>query len=243
MLLHGLGSCADDLEYQVEFLSQHFRVIAPDLRGHGNSDRPLGNYEISDFCADVFGLLDWLGVDKFHLMGYSMGGSIALQMSHEQPERVDRLILCNTQPEYKPDSLAKLRELFVRLLAINVLGMRRLSTIMSKRMFPHAHQDEIRRKVHERFSRNDTRAYLASIHAIIGWSSVAFLPHISSPVLIIAGELDYFPLAEKQRFVDLIPQARMEVISNSGHGTPMEQPDLFNTLSLSFLTASDGYAG
>src|SRR5581483_12304424 len=84
VLLHGLGSSARDWERQIHVYSRHFRVIAPDFRGFGASER-IGPYSIPQFAADVWALLAQLGIGRFRLVGYSMGGAVALEMALAQP--------------------------------------------------------------------------------------------------------------------------------------------------------------
>src|ERR1043165_4844657 len=87
VLLHGLGSSARDWEFQMHAYAKHFRVIAPDLRGFGATQR-RGPYRIERFAADVWQLLDQLGIQQTRLMGYSMGGAVALQMAVLKPFRI-----------------------------------------------------------------------------------------------------------------------------------------------------------
>src|SRR5207237_10655571 len=87
VLLHGLGSSARDWEFQFHVYSRSFRVIAPDLRGFGASERK-GPFRIEQFAQDVWALLTQLGIDTFRLVGYSMGGAVALEMATSQPWRI-----------------------------------------------------------------------------------------------------------------------------------------------------------
>jgi len=77
-------------------LSEHFRVIVPDHRNHGKSDRIRGSFEIDDLAVDIVGVLDELGYDEVDLFGFSMGGMAAQVIAHRHPERVRRLILAGT---------------------------------------------------------------------------------------------------------------------------------------------------
>src|SRR5579859_4812705 len=76
LLLHGLGSSGRDWEYQIPSLTG-YRVIAPDLRGHGRSSKPGGRYSIAGFAADMAGLLRALGARPAHVVGLSLGGAVA----------------------------------------------------------------------------------------------------------------------------------------------------------------------
>lgn len=88
----------------------------------------------------------------------------------------------------------------------------------------------------ERWARNDPAAYRASFNAIIQWDITAELPRIQQPILVIAARQDYTPLAWKERMVELAPNARLLVVEDSRHATPVERPREFNTALIEFLT-------
>jgi len=121
VLLHGLGSSSYDWEFQVPAFSKYYRVIAPCLRGFGDSDKPPGPYSISQYAHDVIDLLDHLGIARCHVLGFSMGGAIAFQMAVDQPERLHSLIVVNSQPSFELDHWRK------HLMVITRIGMRACS--------------------------------------------------------------------------------------------------------------------
>ena len=92
VLLHGLGEGAADWDGVAPAFARHFRVYAPDLRGHGSSDRP-GRYSVELMAADALGFLDALQLDRADLIGHSMGGLVGYLLAGDHPERVGRLIL------------------------------------------------------------------------------------------------------------------------------------------------------
>jgi 3-oxoadipate enol-lactonase len=92
VLLHGLGDGAGDWDGVAPAFARHWRVYAPDLRGHGRSDRP-GEYSVELMAADVLGFLDALGLDRVDLIGHSMGGLVGYLLAGDHPRRVGRLIL------------------------------------------------------------------------------------------------------------------------------------------------------
>jgi 3-oxoadipate enol-lactonase len=92
VLLHGLGDGAASWEGVAPAFARRWRVYAPDLRGHGRSDRP-GDYSVELMEADLLGFLDALGLDRPDLIGHSMGGLVGYLLAGDHPERVRRLIL------------------------------------------------------------------------------------------------------------------------------------------------------
>ncbi|MFI4978761.1 MAG: alpha/beta fold hydrolase [Nevskiales bacterium] len=91
VLLHGIGASCKDWEYNIPAFARDYRVIAPDLRGFGRSERS-GNYSVATFASDIWHLLDQLQVERFHLIGHSMGGAVALQMAVDRPQRLSSAV-------------------------------------------------------------------------------------------------------------------------------------------------------
>ena len=93
LLLHGLTSCAETWSLVAPALAEGMRVLAPDLRGHGETDKPDGGYDYQSICQDLAGLLDGLGVEQTAVAGHSWGASIGALMAADYPQRVNRLAL------------------------------------------------------------------------------------------------------------------------------------------------------
>src|SRR5215472_7706044 len=90
VLLHALGESAADWEDVAPVFAGYWQVYAPDLRGHGRSERP-GEYSLELMCADVAGLPDALALGRVDLIGHSMGGALALLLAEQHPQRIGRL--------------------------------------------------------------------------------------------------------------------------------------------------------
>lgn len=238
LLLHGLGSSSQDWEYQVPEFSRRFRVIAPDFRGFGGSSRQ-GPYGVEVLAADMWKLLDHLKVDRFHLLGYSMGGAVALQMALDRPGRIGGLVLANTLPSFRPDTLTRRLMLLWRLLVMSVLGPRRLSEAVALKLFPHPDQAALRARIAERRASNDKAAYLGSLRALVRWSARERLAEWQRPALILAAEHDYFPRADVEAFAAALPQAILEILPGARHGMPLGTPSAFNRSVLAFLKEGD----
>jgi pimeloyl-ACP methyl ester carboxylesterase len=239
VLLHGLGASSADWEYQVPVLSRHFQLVVPDLRGHGASDR-AGDYGVERFAADTWQLLDHLKVRAPRLVGHSMGGAVAMQMALDRPGAVPALVLANTLPSFRTDTVAKRAMLWTRLLMMSVLGPRRLSRIMTRRLYPGADQAALRAKVARRNARNDRNAYLGSIRALTRWSARERIGELTMPVLVLASEHDYFGGEEAERFVAGLPDGRLRRFDGARHGLPLERPGEFNRAVLEFLAPAAG---
>ena len=93
VLLHGFFGCGQLWQPVLQQLSKHYRVVTPDLRGHGRSTNPSGEFTHRQSARDVFALLDRLGIRHFKAMGFSTGGMTLLHMATQQPDRVEAMIL------------------------------------------------------------------------------------------------------------------------------------------------------
>jgi len=234
LLLHGLGSSIRDWEWQVPLFAQQYRVITCDIRGHGRSSKPPGPYSISQFTADVVELLHQLQVDPAHILGLSMGGMIAFQLAVDHPQLVKSMVIVNSGPELVPRTWKEHLGIWQRLLISRLMGPQKMGQVISQRLFPEPQQTEMARTMATRWAENDKAAYLAATKALIGWSVAKQLPQINCPTLVITADQDYTPVSAKEAYVKQMPQARLRVIQNSRHATPIDQAELFNTAVLQF---------
>ena len=101
LLIHGLGGSGVDWSLQIPALERRFRVIVPDLPGCGSSSPPSGAYSIAGFACTLWSLLDQLEVPRINIVGFSMGGAVALEMSLQRPTLVPRLALINSLATYR----------------------------------------------------------------------------------------------------------------------------------------------
>lgn len=101
MLVHGYAGCIETWEYQINYFSRNYRVIAPDLRGHGQSDAPLTQYTMPELVADLQAITQTLELpEQFILAGHSFGGAICLEYATAYPERLTKLALIAPAGEY-----------------------------------------------------------------------------------------------------------------------------------------------
>lgn len=241
LMLHGLGCSSDDWDFQVPAFAPHFPLIIPCLRGFGRSDKPPGAYTVPCLSEDVLALLDTLGVQDAHVLGFSMGGAVALQLAVDRPERVRSLMLVNTQASFE---VARWREQLMKLYRVGMgseRGLARMTRLLNRHCFPEPHQQGLRKEMTRRQLRNHTPSYLAAIQALAGWSVVPRLRDIHAPVLVVSGDKDYVPAEDRLAMVRQLRHGHFELVRNSRHATPYDQPTVFNDLALSFLRDPAAY--
>lgn len=235
VLLHGLGGCVEDWEFQVPEFAKHFRVIVPELRGFGRTPRGTQAPSIPLFAADVWTLLERLGVSRFHLVGHSMGGAVAQQLALDHAGAVTRMVIANSVPMFKPRSLRQHVEVWYRLIVMRLLGPQRISQIGAARMYPLPVQEELRQRSIARGRFNTIEGYTGALRALVRWSALERLRELRMPVLVIASEHDYFTHEETVAFAHALPKGRYQNFPGMHHGLPTEAPGAFNQAVLKFL--------
>jgi pimeloyl-ACP methyl ester carboxylesterase len=235
VFIHGLGSSTRDWEFQVPEFSKSYRVITFDLRGHGQSDKPAGPYDLPMMAADLAGLLQALRIPSAHLVGISLGGGVAFQFALDYPALVKSLTIVNSGPSLGGTPEQARQEIERRVGIVQQLGMRAMGEALSPNLFPKLEHAALRETFVARWAENDPRAYIEATRSMLGWSVVEQLGAIVCPTLILAADQDYSPVAAKEAYVKLIPQARLVVIPEAHHATPIEQPEKFNAALTDFL--------
>lgn len=235
VLLHGLGSSILDWEWQIPALSKQYRVISMDMRGHGRSDKPPGPYSVARFAADVAAVLDELAVGPAHIVGISMGGMIAFQLAVDAPKHIRSLVILNSGPALVPRTLKEKFVVVLRRGMLRVLGLPGLAKKVAAMNLPRPDQAALRDTLAARLADNDLAAYRASMEALFGWSVEERIGAIECPVLVLSGDQDYTPVAAKHAYAAKLRNARVEVIANSRHVTPYDQPEALNRSLLGFF--------
>lgn len=235
LLIHGLGSSTQDWEMQVAYFSKFYQVITYDVRGHGRSDKPPGPYSVPLFAADIIALMRELHLGPLNIVGISMGGAIAFQMSIDAPDLINSMVIVNFTPELIMRTFKERMTLWLRTMIVRVLGMRKMGQVLSDRLFPKPEHEELRKRFTNSWAKNDKRAYLNSLNALVGWSVADRLNEIDCPVLVIASDEDYTPVATKEAFIGKIKSAELVVIDDARHAVIVERPDEFNQVLHGFL--------
>lgn len=235
LLIHGLGSCLLDWEHQVAAFSSRHTVIASDHRGHGESSRPPGPYSIAQFAQDQLALLKELKIEKADVVGLSLGGAVAFQLTLDAPAIVRRLVIVNSFPEFILRTFAQKFFIWQRTTMLKFLSFQTMGKLVAKKMFPG--QEQVQATFIERYVRNERAPYLNSLNALFGWTAMARLNELRCPILVISADQDYTPPSMKQEYVDKLPNAKLVVIPDARHATPMERPEAFNRVLKEFLDA------
>ena len=236
LLIHGLGSSTQDWERQVPVFEATHTMMALDLRGHGQSDKPAGPYSIAMFADDVAGVLDHLGVGSVAIVGISPGGMIGYQLAADRPDLVGRLMAVNAVPAFEMDSVGMRARIGVRKLITRFAGMEKTGELLAGRLFPDDDMEEERALMVERWARNDKNAYRASFQAILEWPGVVQeMKSFGKPVVVVASDQDYTSVESKRSLVTKMPTAEMVVIEKAHHAVPVERPESFNAVLREFL--------
>ncbi len=235
VLIHGLGSSGADWAFQLPALRPHFRVIVPDLRGAGLSGKPAGPYRVEQFADDIWALLEHLGETEAQLVGFSLGGAVALEMALQRATQVPSVVTINTLPSYRIDQWAKWWQARAQILMVRWLGLPRAARMIGARLFPEPHQAAMRRRVEEVVGANARRPYLDTVRALMNWCAADRVAGLHSRLFMLSAEYDYTTLAEKRHWAERLG-AEHRVIAGSRHGTPFDSINATNACLYAWLS-------
>jgi len=220
---------------QITELARLYRVITPDLPGHGETGPNASTGTVESMARAVSGLIEGLGTTSAHVVGLSLGGAVALQWAIDRPDQVRSLTAVNTFARLSFARRGLLR-MFGRVLLLLTGQMEWLGNWVAGGLFPGTDQRDLRQLAAARIAGNSWRGYLQAALAVTRFDCREGLARIKAPTLVVAGERDTtVPLRPKLELARRIPGARLEVISDSGHVTPIDAADRFNALLLAFL--------
>jgi 3-oxoadipate enol-lactonase len=220
-----------------------YRCYAIDNRGVGRSDRPDGPYSLERMALDALAILDEEGVERAHVVGASMGGVIAQIIGVLHPHRTSSLVLACTacrHHEWRRELLAEWAA------AVDEGGMAALGD--------NALEWLVGPRLRKRFGiwlnllarillQQPPEPFIAQVGAILDATDELRheLVNIRVPTLVITGSQDSLtPVGDAEELAELIPHARLEVVSGAAHGLMVEAPNGFNDAVLRFLTEVDG---
>jgi 3-oxoadipate enol-lactonase len=239
LFIHGFPFSGKMWEPLIEPMSDEYRLIIPDLRGHGESEASE-EASMGQYVEDLVALLDEVGVkEPVVVVGLSMGGYIAFEFFRRYPERIHALVLADTRPQADTEEAREGRyETASRVLEE---GSQVVAESMVQKLFASATPESLRAAWREQMAATPPEGVAAALRAMAERpDSTETLEALNRPVLIVVGEEDSItPPADAERMHELIPGSDLEVVPNAGHMTPVEQPERFTAILLQFLDELD----
>lgn len=238
VLIHGLGMDRHMWKSQVDGLSQRYRVVTYDNIGHGETEKPTGPYNLSLFADQVCDVANKAGLDKFALVGFSLGGLIAQTFALTHPDRLGALVIMNAVYDRTPEERAAV---IARADAIDVEGPNAtVDAAIERWLTPEFRKarPEVEALVRKRVTTNDHEAYAAAyrVFAEADPEMSGRLGGIKCPTLVITAEHDKGsnPRMAKQMAAE-IPNAKLAILPRLRHLAPMEGVEEMNAALLSFF--------
>lgn len=227
LVLHGWGAHLEAVEPIVAALEGETRVIALDLPGAGRSDPPPDPWDADDYMRFVLRFLDELGVERVHVVGHSNGGRVGICMAAEHPERVGRLLLCDSAG-LPPRRGVKYRA---------KVGVAKAGKVAGRMGTPgRALQERLRARVASTDYLNASEAMRGTFRRLIAMDLSDRLPRIEATTLLVWGEEDEeTPLWMAHRMEELIPDAGLAVFEGAGHYSYADDAARFGSVARLFL--------
>lgn len=227
VLLHPLALAGRVWDPLVEHLAPHYDVIAPDARGHGQSGWDGRPFDVADLADDVAALLDGLGLASAHILGMSMGGSVAVQFAGTRAARVDRLVVADGTAWYGPTALDAWAERAER--AVAVPRIRQVPFQVDRwftERFRRTQHDQVRRAIGI-FLDTDSDAHAEASLALGRLDARPLLAGITAPTLSVTGEEDYATPPEMGRDVaERVADGEYRTLPGLRHLSLVERPGL-----------------
>jgi pimeloyl-ACP methyl ester carboxylesterase len=231
---HGYLGSHELWRAQIDYFSEFFDVITPDLAGFGLSNQLQAPESISECATNVFNLLDHLEVEEFFLMGHSMGGMTVQQMALIQPRRVKKLICFGTGPVGQlPNRFETLDESRSRILE---MGAQKAAEKIAQSWFINGADHPGYQTCLDISAEATDQAALACLTAWGNWNVLEELPNIEMPTLIVWGDHDRsYGWSQPQALWQGIKDSQLAVLPGCAHNAHMEKPSMFNLIVDDFL--------
>lgn len=238
VLAGSLGSTLAMWDPQIPVLSQAFRVVAYDARGHGGSPVPPGPYSIDDLTDDVVSLLDHLDLETAHVVGLSIGGMVGLRLAAREPARVDRLAVLCTSAYLTPAQAWADRAALVRAEGTGAVAAAVVARWLTD-AGRAAHPDQVE-WLAAMVAATPAEGYASCCTALEHMDLRPDLPQVIAPTLVIGGAQDPgMPPAHQQAIAEAIPGARLQILDHAAHLASFERADAVNALLLDHLSRSN----
>ena len=235
-LSHSLAADLAMWDPQLTALTERYRVLRYDTRGHGGTDAPAGAYTLEQLAEDARALLQALGIARTHWIGLSMGGMIGQTLALSSPGLFLSLALCDTSSRVPAEARPVWQE---RIKTAETQGMGPLVEPTIARWFTAPFREQrpdVVDPVRTRIRTTSPRGYAGCCHAISALDLIDRIAAIKLPTLIVVGEEDQgTPVAASQAIQAKIAGSQLEIIKSAAHLSNLEQPETFTRIVTSFL--------
>ncbi len=254
LLIHGMGGNSNNWRELMPVLSKKYRVIAPDLLGHGQTAKPRGDYSLGAFAVSLRDFLDALGIPRVTVVGHSLGGGIAMQFAHQHRDYCERLILISSgglgNEVNRALRLVSLpgSEILLQLVSSKpaIKARKALSALSNRDGSDLSHHWE----AHQALSNRENRqAFLRTLRAVVDsrGQAVCALNRLHSnadrPVMIITGDQDpVIPVDHAYAAHQAMPHSRMHIIPGVAHHPHTESAGTVASLIDDFIGSHDEHA-
>ncbi len=241
LLLHGLGANSESWQLQSPALADAgYHVIVPDMRGFGQSTYPGGQNNPRVMAGDMVKLMQGLSSEKFHLVGISLGGTVALELVSARPEMVKSLVITNSFAILRPKQISLWLFYLIRVLLVHLVGIETQADYVAERLFPNPDQAILRGAFKEQICQSNPSGYRSTMRSLAFFDVRAGVTEIQVPTLVITGENDtVVPPKSQAELARLIPGSQHKIIKDTGHAVTVEKPDRYNQLLLEFLASQE----
>ena len=220
---------------QVADLKGSFRILRYDQRGHGGTDAPTGRYTYATLLADALALFDALGLERPHFCGLSMGGATALGLAELHPDRLDRVVVCDSPAKSTPASARQWEE---RIAVAREDGMDALLDSTMARWFPpetHAAKPPHLDKVRAMIRTTPANGFIGGAAALADHDYNTAVATVTRPVLFIAGAKDGVTPAAMKDMCARLKGSRYVELEGAGHISNLDRPAEFTKAVREFL--------
>ena len=220
---------------QARELGGAFRILRYDQRGHGATEAPPGRYSFDLLIADAVALMDAMAIGKASFAGLSMGGVTALGLAQQHPDRLDRVIVCDSPCQSTPTSAQQWEE---RILVAQKQGMEPLVEPTIGRWFPpeiiKANPPYLAR-VRQMVRSTPVNGFIGCAAALADHNYAAAVGTVRRPVLFMAGEKDGVTPTAMRKLSAALPGSRYVELPGAGHISNLDQPQAFTEVVRDFL--------
>ncbi len=234
LFINSLGSDFRIWDAVVPTLNDHGNILLYDKRGHGLSDVLAAKNGLEDYASDARQLLKALSIRKCIVVGISVGGMIAQLLANQEPDLVEKAVLCDTAQIIGNQEMWN-----ARIAKIKAEGLGSIAGDLMKRWFSpsfHASYPEKVSGYKNMLERSDLRGYVQTCEAIRDADTSGAAKKMGKPVLCIVGEGDLSTTpAEMKSLSELIPGSKLEIISESGHIPCIDNPVKFASAIIQFI--------